>query len=376
MMMRRLLSFAALVAVGSWAPGCSVFSPPPADYVSIDELRARLDAADLQAAKMPDYVPLSERVLWYVPNRLLDIVDLFKVSIGAGPGTGLELYISENAWASYLNYRTWRLGWDGRAVGVYDEGHFRQWRLNDWHLHNPRGELSDGRVNIFSTSNLRPFEAPLRDGVPAVGEVPKNAWDIGAQIHFLLGAEVLVRPFELIDLIVGLWGDDIADDDFGVRYYPIHEYNPRAEILDILVNAIDSLNEEDLRKTLSIDLVKDSLIGRQGKVVLLDENGTAAKNALAAQGDRDAARDFVLIGGVRFRPDDYRKDGNLQVSYRCTGAYLRFNTPARFDYRLQFVNDYLRSFDEFDLSLEIADSPYQDGNHWVVTRLSPAPVER
>lgn len=358
--------------------GCVVFSPEPAQYSSIDDVRPRLDLAETQAAKMPHYVPVTQRVLMYLPNRLFDVLDLVKVSVGAGPGVGLEIYLSENIWASYLNNRTWRLGWDGRSAGVYDEGHFKSWRLNDWHLHNPKGELSDGRVRIWTTSNLRPFQAPLYDGVPAIGEVRKNTWDIGARLHFLLGAELLVRPFEVLDLIVGLWGDDIAGDDYGLRDYPLHEYAPQSSIVELFINALDSLNEADLRKALSSRLVKNTLLRREGKILRLDPSGTGSGLSSYHQtgeppvGDR--GKDFALIDGIRLTPEDYRtEDGRLDLDVRCTNAVLRWGYPAQFTYRVRFINRYVHSAKEYILTLELEASPYQEGNHWVITEFLEVP---
>src|SRR5690606_39116641 len=212
-----------------------------------------LESSSFQARAMPTYVEWQHRVLLYLPNRLLDLFDVFKVSVGVGPGFGLDLYLTQNAWLGYETYRSWRLALDGRASGVYEEGHYRE-----WHLATREGDDTEaGRIPLWAMKDMRPFEEPLKAGVPAVPEVPRNTWDVGARAHLALaGAELLVRPYELVDFLVGLWGDDLAEDDYGLRHFPLHAYAPQAEIVELFLNAVDQMNEADLAATLSDELKK------------------------------------------------------------------------------------------------------------------------
>jgi hypothetical protein len=347
--MRRSFSvFLAALAVA--IPGCSVFNPKPPDCQSIEVVRARLELASEKAAKMPDYVPMQHRILWYLPNRILDAFDVAKLSIGVGPGVGLEVYVTRAIWVSYLNYRSWRFGFDGRTLGAYEDGQYRRWRINDWHLAEWYGRNAAAcRIPKFALKNFRPHEAPLVPGKAAVEEIEKNLFDIGATVHFLVGADALVRPWEVLDLIVGLWADDPAQDDYGLRYYPLHDYMPQSSIVDIFVNAIDQMNETDLRNTLSRDLF------RRTKLHPATEGGTST----AGTGG------YVSIDGIRIHPADCRDgSGNLDVQIRCEGAFLRWGVPAEFEYKVTLYNRYRRSLNDYVLTLRLEDS------HWVVTRIT------
>ncbi len=351
---RPVLTVTLLFGLGA----CSVFSPTPPAYHSIESIRPELDSSSTQAAPVPDYVSAQEWLIFYLPNRLLDVIDLLKVSVGVGPGFGLELYASENFWLSYLNYRSWRLGIDGRSTGLYEEGRYREWHLGD-----RRGDAdAKGRALIGVLGPMRAYEAPLRDGVPALPPVPKNAWDIGVQAHALIaGAEVLIRPYELFDFVVGLWGDDPAGDDFGMRRYPLHEYSPQSDVVEIFINAIDQMHRDDLRATLASDLRKRAWVRQGGSLAPLEAGGEAG----AAPDSGVGSKDFLLVGDVRIEPHRYRdSDGaNLDFAVRCTETDLRWGVPAEFRYSLSFYNRFIRTTDEFELTLRV------EHKHWVITRI-------
>lgn len=352
MLARVQLLTAAVLALA--LQGCSVFAPKPPDCQSIEVLRPRLEMANEKAAKMPDYVPMQHRILWWVPNRVLDALDVAKLSIGLGPGAGIEIYVTKAVWISFLNYRSWRFGVDGRTLGFYEDGQYRRWRINDWHLAEWHGKnASSCRIPKLALKNFRMHEAPLIDGKAAVKEIEKNLFDVGATVHFLLGADALVRPWEVYDLVVGLWGDDPGKDDYGLRYYPLWDYQPQSNIVDIFVNALDEMNEADLQNTLSRDLWRKTVVREQG-----DTSG-----APSARGGG-----YVSIDGERIYPGDFRDaDGNLDVQIRCEGATLRWGVPAEFEYHLTMLNRYRRSMQDYYLTLRLEDS------HWVITTIKAPP---
>ncbi|MFG0318467.1 MAG: hypothetical protein ACF8XB_14430 [Planctomycetota bacterium JB042] len=354
--MTRSLVRSALLVCPLVLASCAWVEPP--NYGSIEDVRGELDSSSFQARSMPTYVEWKDRALLYVPNRLLDLLDVFKASVGVGPGFGLELYGTENAWLGYETYRSWRLALDGRASGVYEEGHHQE-----WHVGTREGEdARAGRAPLWALRDMRPYEAPLKPGVPAVPEVPRNTWDVGLRAHLaLIGAEVLVRPAEIVDFVVGLWGDDLSEDDYGLRYFPLHEYAPQAEIVELFVNAVDQMNEADLAATLSDELRKTSLIRRGRSLFRL--GGEDAVEPAARSGARTG--DFLILGEVDLEPDRYRDEESdrLDFKVRCTGAVLRWGVPARIDYEITFFNRYVRTPEHFSLELEVEDE------HWVVTRI-------
>ncbi|MBI4881633.1 MAG: hypothetical protein HY812_18530 [Planctomycetes bacterium] len=351
--------------------GCAVFSPEPPNYASIETIRAALESSDHQARPMPEHVATQQRILNYFPNRLLDIFDVFKFSLGLGPGLGVEIYGTSNAWISYLNMRTWRLALDGRASGFYEEGHYREWHLGD-----RLGEYAAaGRAPIWAVFLMRPFEAPLKPGVPAVANVPKIPWDFGLLVHLLVGFEFVLRPFEVWDLVTGVWGDDPAGDDYGVRHYPLHEYAPQENIVNLFIRAIDRLDDKDLRQLLSDDLLKRSYLRRGRNVVKLNEEGGVGAGASDySSGDRE--QDYVIIDDVRLEPHAFRgaESNSLDFSVTCTGAKLRWGVPAQIDYVVSFQNRFLPTSEELCLTLRV--QPKDGQNRWVVTEIEGVDAAR
>lgn len=353
-MARPLLPSVAVVLAAS-LPACAVFRPEAPAWRSIEPIREAIDSAAYQARPMPEDLPVRERALHYLPNRLLDLLDVFKVSIGVGPGVGLEVYATRNVWLGYEWWRSWRLGIDGRASGFYEEGHFREWRLGD--RVNP--DAAAGRRPLFALRDLRPFEKPLVPGVPAVPEVPRNDWDVGVRAHLLLvGAEALVRPFEVFDFLVGLWGDDPALDDYGLRWFPLHEYAPQEDVVDRFVNALDRLDAAALLDVLCRDLRRSSFARvRSGLAPLAERSDDAAR----------ADPEAWILGDVEIEPDRYRgEDGHLEHATRCLGVYLRYGVPARIDYEVTFYNRYTRTPRTLELSLEV------ERGRWVIRRIRDA----
>lgn len=348
------------LSLGLGLGGCGIFSPSAPDYASLEYVRESLDSSSFQARPMPQHVEVQELLLMYLPNRFLDLFDLFKVSLGFGPGTGLEIYLSENIWIGYLNQRSWRVALDGRASGIYEEGHYKEWHLGD----RQSDGAASGRAPLWATRQMRPFQWPLHPGVPAVAPVPRNAFDVGASVHLFFGVEALVRPFEIFDFVVGLWGDDPAEDDYGLRNYPLHEFAPQGKIVDIFISAIDQMNEADLVKTLAVDLRRASFIRRGQQLIrLLDDGSPPAGGGQRPVGDK--GQDYLIVGDINLQPNFYRnpETGHLDFAVRCTGAKLRWGVPAQIDYTLSFFNRFVRSTEDYALTLEV------ENEHWVITRI-------
>jgi hypothetical protein len=124
-------------------------------------------------------------VLLYVPNRILDLGDLFRLGVDVGPGVGFDLQATRLVQVKLLS----RL-----SVGVG-----------------------------YQTLRHLPVKASADAafGVGPVGGSPSGGlgWyrsptDVRLELHLLvLGAHVAVDPVEWVDLPLGLVGLDPAHDD-------------------------------------------------------------------------------------------------------------------------------------------------------------------
>ena len=147
------------------------------------------EGVPVEAAAVPPK-SLAHKVLMYVPNRVLDLVDIFRVRLRAGPGLGVHVQATELLSFYGGSYRSVYVGLPG-----------------------PR-----------ESSELRPFagredwKGLLLVGVDATDDTPHHPGyansEFNAGIHLLLvGAEVGFDPVQFGDFLVGLIGRDPRGDD-------------------------------------------------------------------------------------------------------------------------------------------------------------------
>jgi hypothetical protein len=128
-------------------------------------------------------------ILCYIPNRVFDILDIVRLRLRVGPGISLGVRAT-------------------KPVSAFLGTHLTVWAG----LHGPRGRLW----------LPLPFGFESRSGAQAsVVDLAKSGCyygplEIGFETQlFLLGPNVGVAPFEVIDFIAGIFFIDLQNDDFG-----------------------------------------------------------------------------------------------------------------------------------------------------------------
>jgi hypothetical protein len=132
-----------------------------------------------------DHRPFVVDALLYLPNRILDVGDLFRLGVDVGPGVGIDLQATQLVQVKLLS----RL-----SIGVG----YQTLR------HLPVKASADAAIGI----------GPI-GGSPAGGlGWYRSPTDVRLEFHLLiLGAHVAVDPVEWLDLPLGLVGLDPAHDD-------------------------------------------------------------------------------------------------------------------------------------------------------------------
>jgi hypothetical protein len=169
------------------------------------------------------YRPSHEKVaaqrdtaLWivtYPVNRVLDLLDVVTVSVGAGAGIYADVHITRavqvGGGGGIVGLE---FGWWPRTLGVLQgkvlAGHFGPWSswTEDYVVVGTRAETGKGQI-VQCGAN-----APCD---PAF-QGHKDYWGIGARaIAGPVSGELEVHPVEILDLITGFFFWDFQRDDIG-----------------------------------------------------------------------------------------------------------------------------------------------------------------
>ena len=126
---------------------------------------------------------LVDIVLYYVPNRVLDAIDIARVNIGIGCGFGFNIRATELAEIGYGQYSTTRFGMKGRVMPVYDE------------------KIDEGGIGFLGWVN---------------GCLQRDPSEVGADLHLgVIGAQAAVSLVEVVDFVAGFALIDLQGDDLG-----------------------------------------------------------------------------------------------------------------------------------------------------------------
>lgn len=124
----------------------------------------------------------AEAALLYLPNRVLDLLDIFRVDVGVGPAYGGVLRMTQHGelGARYLRPGSLRVGLFGRHSPVrWEEG--EEYGFGPWYVKSREREVGD--------------------------------FEVGASVDLFAGASVGLRLDEAVDFLLGIFGIDIEDDD-------------------------------------------------------------------------------------------------------------------------------------------------------------------
>ncbi|MCX7625905.1 MAG: hypothetical protein N2Z21_06805 [Candidatus Sumerlaeaceae bacterium] len=122
-------------------------------------------------------------LLYYVPNRVLDFVDIFRLSVGVGVGYGVNVRLTELAEVGLGNYESTRFGMKGRILPIYEEN------------------IDEAGVAFLGFVN---------------GCLQRDPTEIGADLHVgVVGAQAAVSVAEAADFVVGFLMIDLQGDDLG-----------------------------------------------------------------------------------------------------------------------------------------------------------------
>ncbi len=122
-------------------------------------------------------------ILYYVPNRVLDLVDICRVSIGFGCGFDVNVRLTELAEIGFGQYESIRFGHKGRVMPVFEQN------------------INEGGFAFLGYVN---------------GCLQRDPTEIGADVFLgVIGVEVAASLAEAVDFLAGIVLLDPQGDDLG-----------------------------------------------------------------------------------------------------------------------------------------------------------------
>lgn len=183
--------FAALVAAGMF-------------------LASPLQAAQPSAAN-EFFERLPEKLVFYIPNRLLDALDMFSVNVGAGLVAQARLMCTRAIDVG--------AGW-GTTAKLY-KSHNRQYGVGIEEMwYYSLISIGEEHYSMLNNSAWVDNYVEMRAGVPDPTvrtydffKGPRDYWAIGGSLGFLIDGDLYIHPFEWLDFALGFLLIDIKQDD-------------------------------------------------------------------------------------------------------------------------------------------------------------------
>jgi len=154
---------------------------------------------------------IEERLVFYIPNRIIDALDTFSVALGLGPAIEARLMatraidvgagIGMTAKAYKIHNRQYGLG--------IEEGWYWSFIC-----------VGEENFSVLESTSLVERYVETRTGFPEpiqrvydFFEGPRDYWAFGGSLGLFLDGDLYVHPVEFADFILGFFLLDIKDDD-------------------------------------------------------------------------------------------------------------------------------------------------------------------
>lgn len=152
-----------------------------------------------------------ETALLYLPNRVLDCIDIFSVNIGAGPIVEAQLMATRAVNGGIGVGKVYMMYYDyNRQFGFGEEDGY-WWSLpcigfEDWRRQGATSLIKDYREQVdgMQLPSERNYRFP--DG-------ERDYWQIGGALGGLIRGQVYIHPVEIADAVLGFFFIDIKNDD-------------------------------------------------------------------------------------------------------------------------------------------------------------------
>ena len=152
-----------------------------------------------------------EKLVLYLPNRVVDMFDLFSCSLGFGPKVQAELMATRMIGGGVSV---------GMSANLYKDCNRQYgWGLqNGWHWQIP-GMMQEDTERVKTSRLVQSYwesfiGTPLPDQqIYGYYRGARDYWQIGGALGLLVCGELYLNPIEWVDFALGFFFVDIKDDD-------------------------------------------------------------------------------------------------------------------------------------------------------------------
>jgi hypothetical protein len=154
---------------------------------------------------------LPEKIVFYIPNRLLDALDMFSVNLGAGLVAQARLMCTRAIDVG--------AGW-GTTAKLY-KAHNRQYGVGIEEMwYYSLISIGEEHYSMLYNSPWVDNYVEMRAGIPDPTvrtydffKGPRDYWAIGGSLGFLIDGDLYIHPLEWLDFALGFLLIDFKQDD-------------------------------------------------------------------------------------------------------------------------------------------------------------------
>lgn len=194
-----------------------------------------------------------EKVLWYIPDRILDFVDQFDFWLDIGPA-GAGGWITKYGQVMFYVKDGWGVGFGQKRmfgykrelkgeIGIGPFGFIGHGWASGGGFKNRGKKVGTGGIHVFLDKGY--LHKPTRN----MYQNYEDFWSIGAKAGLFLGCEVVYHPLETYDFLAGLFFFDPLNDDYATSRVLEYDSKQKKSIINF-VNAFGNLNDEELEEFL------------------------------------------------------------------------------------------------------------------------------
>ena len=151
-------------------------------------------------------------ILLYLPNRILDVLDLLNVETGVSAGVGVNVNVTEyGALGAQISAGEVLIGLDRRHLSsrasIRESVEIFPFEL---------GAMGEAHASTGGARAIAYTKAGIKSPLDDVYQKSRDFWAIGAEVQLIpMAFKVGIHPVEMVDLLAGFFFIDILNDDLG-----------------------------------------------------------------------------------------------------------------------------------------------------------------